>query len=220
MTNEIAANLFIKLLDTSDTLLGPEGCPWDREQTLVSMRESILEEACEVIEAIDKGSDTDLIEELGDLLFNIVFFCKLGEREGRFTTADPIERICAKLIARHPHVFAGKKVADVEGVISQWEKIKREEKSDRESLMDGIPKGLPALARAYKIAGKMERAGCSECDEVRLFDNEEELGELIWELVKQARKRKINPEIALRKEMVNQEKAFREWEVGDGSADS
>jgi tetrapyrrole methylase family protein / MazG family protein len=212
MTNRAAVEEFGKLLEIADTLFGPQGCPWDREQTLVSMRESLLEEACEVIEAIDEGSDADLIEELGDLLYNIIFFCKLGEREGRFITADSLEGVRKKLIARHPHVFAGKKNLNAEEVLSQWEQIKKEEKRHRESLMDGIPKGLPALSRAYKIVKKMKKAHYHSEEEEPLFENEEELGELLWEIVRQARVRKINPEMALRKEMVNQEKAFRNWE--------
>ena len=199
--------------------MGPGGCPWDREQTLVSMRESILEEACEVIEAIDEGSDIDLIEELGDLLYNVIFFCKLGEIEGRFTTQEAIGRICDKLTLRHPHVFGENKLADSAAVMEQWEKIKKEEKSHRKSLLDGIPKGLPALSRAYKIAGKMDKAEFDITEDQKLFTSEEELGELLWELVRQARHRKINPEMALRKEMVNQERAFRDRENAQPQSD-
>ncbi len=212
MDNKKAAEVFEQLLQTSDILLGPEGCPWDREQTLVSMRESILEEACEVIEAIDEGSDADLIEELGDLLYNVIFFSKLGEKEERFTTEEVVSNIEKKLIARHPHVFGEKKLADTESVISQWETIKKNEKSHRESLLDGIPKGLPALARAYKMAGKMDKAHFDATEDQKLFDCEEDLGELLWELVRQARHRKMNPEMALRKITLDKEKAFRQWE--------
>jgi tetrapyrrole methylase family protein/MazG family protein len=212
MNNIKALEAFSELLEVADRLLGPEGCPWDREQTLISMRESILEEACEVIEAIDEGSDADLIEELGDLLYNVLFFCKLAEKEQRFATDAPIHRMKEKLIARHPHVFSCKKIVDAEEVVSQWDHIKKQEKSHRESLMDGIPKGLPALARGYKIAGKMKKAGYDVDEEELLFHGEEELGQLLWEVIRQARRRKINPETALRKEMLNREKAFREWE--------
>jgi tetrapyrrole methylase family protein / MazG family protein len=212
MNNQTAAQEFKQLLEVSDTLLGPQGCPWDREQTLISMRESILEEACEVIEAIDEGNDINLIEELGDLLYNVVFFCKLGEKEGRFSTQETISRIYNKLILRHPHVFGEIKLADVDEVLAQWEQIKKQEKSDRKSLLDGIPKGLPALSRAYKIAGKMDRAEYDVEEDHKLFADEEELGQLLWELVRQARHRKINPETALRKEMLNQEQTFRQWE--------
>lgn len=212
MTNQEAVEEFEKLLSVTDELLGPEGCLWDREQTVVSMRESVLEEACEVIEAIDEGSNTDLIEELGDLLYNVVFFCKLAEKEARFKTVNPIRMIREKLIARHPHVFGDKKLKDMDAIIEQWEQIKKEEKNHRESLMDGIPKGLPALARAYKIAGKMERADYDFYAEEELFESEEELGKLLWLVVRRARQQEINPETALRKEMLNQEKKFREWE--------
>lgn len=213
MSNQDASEAFKKLLDITDTLMGPEGCPWDREQTLVSMRESILEEACEVIEAIDEGSDADLIEELGDLLYNIIFFCKLAEKEQRFDMREAIGRIYNKLIVRHPHVFGENKLTDSAAVMIQWEEIKQEEKSHRTSLLDGIPKGLPALGRAYKIAGKMDKADYDATEDQKLFESEEELGELLWELVRQARHRKMNPEMALRKEMVNQEREFRQWET-------
>lgn len=212
MKNEPAIEEFNKLLAVTDTLLGPEGCAWDREQTIVSMRESVLEEACEVIEAIDEGNDSDLIEELGDLLFNVIFFCKLAEKENRFETVNPIQTIREKLISRHPHVFGDKKLKEMDAIIEQWERIKKEEKSHRESLMDGIPKGLPALARAYKIAGKMEQAHYDSSQEGEFFETEDELGKLLWRIVRHARQIKINPETALRKEMVNQERTFREWE--------
>lgn len=210
MTNESSLSFFKKLLDTTDQLLGPGGCPWDREQTVVSMRASILEEACEVIEAVDEGSDADLIEELGDLLYNVLFFSKLAEKEGRFPTEAPIAHIEAKLVSRHPHVFGNKKIENMDEVIDQWEAIKKEEKSHRESLLDGIPKGLPALARAYKMAGKMEKK--EEKKKPSSFDSEEQLGELLWEIVLQARTMKLNPELALRKELLKRETIFREKE--------
>lgn len=202
--NKAAIDEFEELLKVADILLGPEGCPWDREQTVVSIREAVLEEACEVIEAIDEGSNEDLIEELGDLLYIVLFFCKLAQQEKRFELDAPIRSIREKLINRHPHVFGDVKGLDTEGVVQQWEEIKKVEKSHRESVLDGIPVGLPALARAYKVAGKMK---CTE--EHDLFETEEELGALLWKIVCQARARKLNPEMALRKEMVNQERDFR-----------
>jgi len=210
---EKALQEFRQLLETADRLLGPGGCPWDREQTLVSMRSSILEEACEVIEAIDEEDDPNLIEELGDLLYNVLFFCKLAEKEGRFSLDQPIAHIREKLIARHPHVFGEHALHDTEAVLEQWERLKKEEKSDRESVMDGIPKGLPSLARAHKIAGKMERAKYeTEKQTAPFFASEEELGEMLFVIAQEARKRGINPENALRKELMKQEKAFRKWE--------
>lgn len=203
MKNQEIGGEFNKLSEVLDRLLGPEGCPWDKEQTLMSLRPFVLEEACEVIEAIDSGDDENLVEELGDLLFNILFLCKLAEKEGRFTTDAMIKGITKKLIARHPHVFEGKKLETAEAVIQQWEQIKKEEKNERKSPLDGIPKGLPALARAYKVAGKMEQP--YDHGEP-LFTDEKGLGLLLWTIVCQARKQKIHPETALRKVMSEHEK--------------
>lgn len=203
---------FQRLVEVLEKLMGPQGCPWDRNQTLVSMRESILEEACEVIEAIDEGSDEDLIEELGDLLYNVLFFSKLAEKEERFSIEKPIRRIREKLIHRHPHVFGGKELSTEEEIINQWEEIKKKEKSHRESLLDGIPKGLPALGRAYKIAGKMEKSGVLAQEGEEIFENEELLGIFLWKIVRQARRQGLNPESALRKKMVDVEREFRIWE--------
>lgn len=205
---------FKSLISISERLMGPGGCPWDREQTLVSMRSSILEEACEVIEAIDEGDDKNLVEELGDLLYNVVFFCKLGEKENRFSTEDVIRTICEKLIMRHPHVFGEKVCADMQAVLDQWEQLKKEEKKHRESLLDGIPKGLPALARAFKMAKKMEKANWETPSTyvIPSFETEEELGKLLWEIVSKAKKKGLQPEQALRKELVEKEKQFRTHE--------
>ena len=143
---------FDRLFEIMDALLGPEGCPWDREQTVESLRSTVLEETCELIEAIDLGDPYHMAEELGDLAFNVVFFCRLGEKQGLFTTEQMLEGICEKLIRRHPHVFAdGDAIEDSEAVLEQWEKIKAEEKEKRESALDGLPPQLPALLRAHKV---------------------------------------------------------------------
>ena len=194
--NKDAADAFFKLLELSDQLMGPEGCPWDREQSLVSMRESVLEEACEVIEAIDEEDDGHLVEELGDLLYNVIFFCKMAEKESRFETKDPIETMHDKLVYRHPHVFGETQIESAEAVQEQWERLKA---AKREKLTDGLPKGMPALLRAYKMAGKIKP---SEYQVTSAFANEEELGELLWEMVLQAKKLSLNPEMALRSQLV------------------
>ncbi len=204
---------FRKLLLVAEQLMGPEGCPWDREQTLVSMRSSVLEEACEVIEAIDEDDNKNLIEELGDLLYNVIFFCKLGEKEKRFSMQQVIASIREKLIARHPHVFGEKTLSGSAEVLEQWERLKKEEKKHRESLLDGIPKGLPALARAYKMVKKMAKMSVPiEEESLPAFETEEELGQLLWAIVRKAKKRELQPEHALRKELVHQEQLFRKWE--------
>lgn len=202
-----------ELINVALTLMGPNGCPWDREQTLVSMRSSVLEEACEVIEAIDDENDPALIEELGDLLYNVIFFCILGEKEGKFMGSDVISGIKNKLIRRHPHVFGSLKLEGHEDLLEQWEALKREEKQERESLLDGIPKGLPALSKGYKMASKMAKAqGHLEAKNAFSFENEEELGNLLWDLVIAAKEKDIQPEHALRKHLLSEEKNFREWE--------
>lgn len=206
---------FKKLLEVNEKLMGPGGCPWDREQTLVSMRGSIVEEVYEVIDAIDENDIAHLVEELGDLFYNVLFFCTLGEKEKKFATDEVLQVIRLKLIERHPHVFGDKKVENSEAVLEQWEKIKHEK---RESLMDGIPKALPALARGYKMAGKMKRNGYLKVKESASFNNEEELGQLLWQIVIEAKEKGLNPEQALRDLLFREEKRFRQHEKGENSS--
>lgn len=206
---------FEKLLEISKTLMGPNGCPWDREQTLVSLRSAVLEEACEVIDAIDNEDDNNLSEELGDLCYQAVFLSMVAEKENRFSLKNVLEKICEKLIFRHPHVFGDKKVKTADEALKNWEESKKKEKPDRESILDGIPKGLPALARALKIAKKIKKTSdepLSSSDSF-LFETEEELGNLLWEIVKKAQEKKLHPEVALRKSIANKEKAFRSLET-------
>ncbi len=207
MSNSSAAQAFNQLLSIADQLMGPGGCPWDLVQTNFTLRESILEEVYEIIEAIDLEDDSNLIEELGDLLYNIVFLAKLAEKDGRFAMVDPIKVIHDKLISRHPHVFGGAKIDDAEGVKMRWEEIKKQEKKERTSALDGIPPHLPALARAYKVAGRMKEVGGGG------FEDEQDLADALWELVLKARAAKINPEIALRKLLMHKEAEFRKNEI-------
>lgn len=201
---------FKKLLAVSQHLMGPQGCPWDREQTIVSMRGSLLEETYEVLETVDEGDDVHLAEELGDLFYNVLFFCQLGEKEERFTTSEVLLKLREKLIARHPHVFGEKVAKNAKEAIEQWEKIKYEK---RESLMDGIPKALPSLARAYKIASKMKNAHYpSPASTAPDFNSEEELGEILWALALKAKEKGLQPEHALRAKVFEQESLFRTWE--------
>ena len=129
-------------------LRSPEGCPWDREQTHESLRAGLLEEACETIDAITKADDANLCEELGDLLLQVVFHTDLAAERGAFTLEDAAQHTCEKLIRRHPHVFGDVDASDTEAVLRQWEQIKREEKGESASIMQGIPRALPALIRA------------------------------------------------------------------------
>src|SRR3954468_23762431 len=135
------------------TLRGPGGCPWDREQTHASLRGGLLEEAYEVVAAIDSGDDVNLREELGDLLLQVVFHSQLAEEEGRFNADDVAREITAKLVRRHPHVFGTENLGDSGAVLQRWDEIKRAEKGSDEaaSLLDHIPAGLPALLHAEKV---------------------------------------------------------------------
>lgn len=205
---------FDALLETTETLLGPHGCPWDREQTMLSVRDCILEEACELIEAIDFQDKEHIQEELGDLLFVALFLCKLAEKENKCTLQDVLEGINEKLIRRHPHVFGtAEKLHSGHQVMDQWHKIKSNEKgkTQRTELFDGIPKSLPALARGHKMIKKLKKAGLSapEGSLERQFDDEDSLGELLFKIVKEAQDKGLDSELALKKYLSTIENSYK-----------
>ncbi|MGO0121675.1 nucleoside triphosphate pyrophosphohydrolase [Desulfothermobacter acidiphilus] len=142
-------------------LRGEKGCPWDREQTHQSLKQYLLEEVYEVLEAIDRVEEAphNLCEELGDLLLQIIFHCQIAAEAGRFDVDEVVRNITDKMIRRHPHVFGGEWVADSQGVIRSWERIKRQEKGGRTSLMDGLGRNWPALLRAAKVQRRAARVG-------------------------------------------------------------
>jgi tetrapyrrole methylase family protein/MazG family protein/ATP diphosphatase len=209
---------FARLVDIMRRLLAPGGCPWDREQTFESLRRYVLEEACEVIDAIDGGDRGELAEELGDLALQIVFLSELGRREGAFGPDDVVRGICEKLVRRHPHVFGDAEVDDAEHVLRNWEAIKRKEKG-RRPLLARIPRALPALSRAQRTSAEVARVGFDWPDaagsrakvdeEIRELDEamstgdaarmEHELGDLLFALVNLARHHGLDAEVALRK---------------------
>jgi len=198
-------------------LRSPEGCPWDREQTHESLRAGLLEEACETIDAITRSDDTNLREELGDLLLQIVFHADLAAERGAFNFEDTARHVCEKLIRRHPHVFADAEASDTTTVLRQWEQIKREEKGAQASVMDGIPRALPALVRAVNVQKKAARVGFDWPDTAGVIDKfreelaelhleiesgdrtglEHELGDILFTAVNMARKIGVEPELAL-----------------------
>ena len=156
------------LTDVMATLLGENGCPWDKEQTHESLRKNLLEESHEVIEAIDTHDIEHLKEELGDLLLQIVFHAKLAEQEGAFNFNDVVETITEKMIRRHPHIFADVQADDAEAVLTNWEAIKKQEKAEKgtateegesSSIMSKLPPTLPALMKAEKVQQKAHRVG-------------------------------------------------------------
>jgi tetrapyrrole methylase family protein/MazG family protein len=206
-----------KLLALMAHLRGPSGCPWDREQTLASLRPFILEEAYELVEAIDEGESIPIREELGDLLLEVVFVNQIASEQGRFEMEDVIRGIREKLIRRHPHVFESEKVATADRALARWDEIKEREKEKRDSLLDGVPRSLPALARAQKLSARAAKAGFdwTSADEVRqkLSEEleeleravaekkaeavEEEIGDILFALVNLARHLGVDSEVAL-----------------------
>jgi tetrapyrrole methylase family protein/MazG family protein len=205
-------------------------CPWDREQTHQSIRHSLIEEAYEVVEAIDHKNLDELKMELGDLLLHVVLHSVIAEEESAFTLGEVISASSAKLIRRHPHVFGDTKVGSSEDVKNNWEKIKLAE--GRTSLMDGVPRKMPALLRAHRLQEKASKVGfdwkrkedawkkvAEEIDELHEAESErshdhleEEFGDLLFALVNYARFLKVNPESALSKSTRKFTKRFQRIE--------
>jgi MazG family protein len=191
-----------RLVKIMELLRGPEGCPWDRKQTLDSLRTYLVEEAYEVLDALDSGNPSELRDELGDLLLQIVFQSQLANESGWFDFRDVAEAICRKLIRRHPHIFATETADTPKAVLEQWERIKKQERSEAADsqrgestqpvraptvrgpaaaagLLSGIPKHLPALLKAYRIGQKTSRVGFDWPDvQGPLNKVAEEIGEL------------------------------------------
>lgn len=156
---------FEDLVGIMNRLRDPGGCPWDREQTYATLRGYLIEECYEVVDALDRADLPALCEELGDLLFQIVFLARLAREDGAFAAADVVEGIAAKMVRRHPHVFAGHTVAGSAEVLARWEEIKKDEKKDAgkpevtASVLGGIPPALPALVKAQRLGTKAARVG-------------------------------------------------------------
>lgn len=202
-------------------LRSPEGCLWDRRQTMADLGGYLMDEACEVLDAVDEGSPDHLKEELGDLFFQIVFMARIAEEEGAFDMADVMDGIADKMIRRHPHVFESSTLETVSAIRENWEAIKLLEgrdREERESFFRGVPRSLPPLRRALKITGKAARVGFDwsdsrgviekiqeELDElVSSLSNrdargiEEELGDLLFSMVNLCRHAGVDPDRALR----------------------
>lgn len=217
-------------------LRGPNGCPWDKEQTYQTITPYLLEEAHETVEAIDKNDFESLKEELGDLLMQIAFYCQMASEEKKFNAEDVIEKICEKLVRRHPHVFGEEKVTGSKEVLENWEKIKQvENKGKRESILDGIPKTIPAIIRAFRLGEKSSRVGFDwgdvkgiwdkvleetkeleeafDSDIVRRTSNiEHEYGDLLFTLANLGRFLNVDPETALRQASERFTKRFQHIE--------
>ncbi|MBR3303690.1 MAG: nucleoside triphosphate pyrophosphohydrolase [Bacteroidales bacterium] len=175
---------FGKLLDIMDQLR--EKCPWDRKQTLESLRPQTIEETYELSDAILKGELDNLSKELGDLLLHVVFYAKIGEEKNSFDIADVCERLCNKLIYRHPHVFGSVEVENAEQVKQNWEQLKTKEKDGNKSVLSGVPEGLPSVIKAFRMQEKARAVGFDWVEKKEVWEKvEEELGEFKQALLAQ-----------------------------------
>lgn len=227
--------VFGRLMNLIRTLRSEDGCPWDRKQTPRNFHPYILEEYHELVQAINEGAAGEIVDELGDLLFLVVFLAYMFEQEGFATLREIIEGVVAKMIRRHPHVFGDARVKGAEEVIQNWGKIKASEENirGRESLLDGVPRSLPALSRAQKLAGRAARIGFDWKGPHEVFakvDEElselkhavatgaaenirEELGDLLFVVVNAARHLEVNSEAALNETSDKFERRFRHIET-------
>jgi tetrapyrrole methylase family protein/MazG family protein len=203
---------FVKIIAR---LRGPDGCPWDREQTHQSLRENLLSECYEVLEALDSGGPEKLREELGDLLLQIVLQAQIAADGGEFIIGDVIKGITSKIVRRHPHIFGSRKAKDAEEVAHNWEALKREEREAGASVLASVPKDMPALAYALEVQRRVARVGfdwkdldgvidklVEEVKEYRSAQNQaekaQEYGDLLFTLANIARREGLDPETALR----------------------
>lgn len=223
-------------------LRAPDGCPWDREQTHLTLREYLLEETCEVLEALDDGAPDKLCEELGDLLLQVVFHAQLAAEAGEFDIDEVCRRIGDKLLARHPHVFGDAEAATAAEVLPLWEARKAAEAGyeERRSALDGVPATLPGLARSLKLQRRAQRAGfdwpdqasrlakiAEELDELSeavergtLDQAELEFGDLLFMVVNVGRGLGLNAEDALRRANTKFERRYRTMEAGAGGPEA
>lgn len=220
MQDKNPTKAFEKLNSIVDTLMGENGCPWDKVQTRESLKPYLVEETYETLEALDEGDPEKIKDELGDLLYQILFHAKISELKNEFSILDVIENLSEKMVRRHPHIFDEEKLHTPEQVVDQWETIKRNEKNNlgAKSILDNIPKHLPSLLRSQKLQKKAAKNGFDWDKITAVFDklDEEiaefkeaalegkdndiagEMGDILFVLVNIARHKKIDAEGALR----------------------
>jgi len=233
---------FKQLVEVMARLRGPDGCPWDKEQTSDTIKGHLIEEAYEVVETINNKDYEHLKEELGDLLLQIVFHAQLANEDGRFDISEVLKGINEKLIRRHPHIFAGQEASGTKEVLKRWEEIKKEEKQalNKEhtpSYLDGVPVGLPALSYSQRLQVKAARVGFDWQEKAKVIEKldeevaefkealgkndygliEKEVGDLLFTLVNLARKLDIDAESALIRVANNFTGRFRKMEAIAGN---
>ena len=236
---------FEKLVALQARLRAPDGCPWDREQTHSTLRTYLIEEAYEVLDALESGDDEKFAEEMGDLLLQVVFHSQIAAEEGRFTVADVIREVHEKMVRRHPHVFGNQRAKDAEEVLKNWHQIKALERRSKaaagrsadqspapESLLDGVPRTLPATLEGLQLTKKAARAGFDWADTQGVLDKlaeesrelgqvlegsdsakiDEEVGDLLFAAVNLARFLRVDPEIALKRANAKFVRRFQQME--------
>jgi XTP/dITP diphosphohydrolase len=179
-------------------LRAPGRCAWDREQTHRSLVQYLVEETYELVDAIEAGDDAELIEELGDVLYQVIFHSDIAAEEGRFTLEDVAAHMTAKMVGRHPHVFGDVVAETAEAVTANWDQIKKTEKPGRASVLDGIPQAMPSLALAAKLLGRAEKVGLDPVAAPEVPQSEAELGDELLATVVAARAKGLDAERALR----------------------
>jgi len=207
-TREEQLAAFDRLLTIMDELR--ERCPWDHKQTFDSLRENTIEETFELANAISRHDMTEISKELGDVLLHVVFYAKMGSENGDFDIADVCNRLCDKLIFRHPHVYGEQAAANAEEVSKLWEQVKLKEKGGNKTVLGGIPDSLPSLVKAYRIQDKVANVGFDwekredvwdkvkeEIAEFEEDPSEAELGDVLFALINAARLYKLRPDNAL-----------------------
>ena len=219
-TREEKMEAFGRLLDVMDRLR--EECPWDRKQTNDSLRPNTIEETYELCDALIRDDQREICKELGDVLLHVVFYGRIGEEKQEFDIADVCNKLCDKLIFRHPHVYGEAVAKDAEAVLESWEQIKLKEKDGNKSVLSGVPAALPSLIKAYRVQDKARNVGFDwedkqdvwakvreELNELETELNredkarsEQELGDFLFSVINAARLYKLNPDNAL--EMTNQ----------------
>ena len=222
---------FEDLLEIVKKLRGEGGCPWDREQTHESIKQNIIEEGYELVEAIDGGDFAKVADESGDLLLQVVFHAQIGTENGEYGMEDVTDAICRKLIHRHPHVFGGETAENSDEVLEKWNQIKRDDRGQKTVAeeMAGVPKMLPSLMRAEKIQGKAEKngyifnepavaadnisgminvlAGCADSEAAEKY-----IGKMLFELVSVAKTMNVDAEVALNRHLEEFIQEFSKYE--------
>jgi ATP diphosphatase len=246
-SSEEAAHHLQEAIAIMARLRGPDGCPWDREQTFDSIKRYTLEETYEVFDAIERRAWPELKDELGDLLLQVLFYAEMASEAGYFTLSDVAANLNAKLIRRHPHIFAGVEATDSDAVLRNWEQIKRAEKqasatAAEGSMLDDIPRTMPAMLEAGKLGSRAAKIGFDWPNVDGLFEKlqeeigelqaelhpaaesskaaEEELGDLLFTAVNLARHLKIDPESALRSANAKFRSRFGAMETAAGGTDA